>query len=131
MTGHRPLSKECEDLASLIHPNIVEIFDVGQLEDDKIVRPYLVMPLLPGVTLDKLIRSSSSRLTVERCVDIFCQTCRGLQAAHERGLLHRDLKPSNIFVMRMIPSRSSISALPTGLTPSHHGPEGHAHLYVA
>ncbi|HUA20137.1 MAG TPA: protein kinase [Bryobacteraceae bacterium] len=91
--------KECEDLASLIHPNIVEIFDVGQLEDEVGPKPYLVMPLLPGTTLDKLIRDSSTRLTVERCVDIFCQTCRGLFAAHERGLVHRDLKPSNIFVM--------------------------------
>jgi len=91
--------KECEDLASLIHPNIIEIFDVGQLEEDGGLRPYLVMPLLPGITLEKLIKTSSSRLSVERCVDIFCQTCRGLQAAHERGLIHRDLKPSNIFVM--------------------------------
>src|ERR1035438_1705775 len=63
----RLFQKECEDLASLIHPNIIEIFDVGQLEDEGVTRPYLVMPFLPGVTLDKLIRSSSSRLTVERC----------------------------------------------------------------
>src|SRR5215471_10242758 len=63
--------KECEDLASLIHPNIVEIFDVGRLEDEGITKPYLVMALLPGVTLDKLISTSSSRLTVERCIDIF------------------------------------------------------------
>ncbi len=91
--------KECEDLAGLIHPNIIEIFDVGQLEDEGGTKPYLVMPLLPGVTLEKLIRTSSSRLNPERCMDIFCQTCRGLHAAHERGLIHRDLKPSNIFVM--------------------------------
>ncbi len=90
--------KECEDLTALSHPNIVPIYDVGKLEDDG-GKPFLVMPLLTGVTLEKLIDSSSSRLTVERCVDIFCQTCRGLQAAHERGLIHRDLKPSNIFVM--------------------------------
>ena len=38
-------------------------------------------------------------MTVERTIDIISQTCRGLQAAHERGLVHRDLKPSNIFVM--------------------------------
>jgi len=42
---------------------------------------------------------ASHRLTVERTVDIISQTCPGLQAAHERGLVHRDLKPSNIFVM--------------------------------
>ncbi len=62
-------------------------------------RPFFVMPLLPGQTLDALIRKASHRLTVDRVVEIFAQTCRGLQAAHERGLVHRDLKPSNIFVM--------------------------------
>ena len=90
---------ECEVLASLIHPNIVEIYDIGQFEDSEGVKPYLVMPLLPGVTLDRLIKTSSQRLTVERTVDIICQVCRGLQAAHERGLVHRDIKPSNIFVL--------------------------------
>lgn len=91
--------KECEGLASLIHPNIIEIFDSGQMEEEGTNKPFLVMPLLPGLTLEQLIRSSSSRLTLQRCLDMFCQTCRGLQAAHERGIIHRDLKPSNIFVM--------------------------------
>jgi len=91
--------KECDVLASMSHPNIVEIFDIGEFEDDGKKKPYFVMPLLPGTTLDHFIRKSSHHLTVERTVEIICQTCRGLQAAHERGLVHRDLKPSNIFVM--------------------------------
>jgi len=91
--------KECDVLASMSHPNIVEIFDIGEFEEDGKRKPYFVMPLLPGTTLDNLIRQASHRLTVERAVQIFTQTCRGLQAAHERGLVHRDLKPSNIFVM--------------------------------
>src|ERR1700747_2793805 len=91
--------KECDVLPSMSHPNIVEIFDTGEFEEDGKKKPYFVMPLLPGTTLDNLIRQSSHRLTVERTVQIFTQTCRGLQAAHERGLVHRDLKPSNIFVM--------------------------------
>ncbi len=91
--------KECDVLASMSHPNIVEIFDLGEFEEDGANKPYFVMPLLPGVTLDQLIRTSSQRLTVDRSIDIMCQTCRGLQAAHDRGLVHRDLKPSNIFVM--------------------------------
>jgi serine/threonine-protein kinase len=97
--GLQLFQKECEVLASMTHPNIIEIYDVGEFEEDGASRPYLVMPLLPGVTLDKLIRMSSQRLTVERSVDIACQTCRGLQAAHEKGLIHRDIKPSNIFVL--------------------------------
>ena len=51
--------EKCADLASLIHPNIVEIYDTGQLEDSDGVKPYLVMPLLAGVTLDRLIGTSS------------------------------------------------------------------------
>jgi len=91
--------KECDVLASMSHPNIVEIFDIGEFEEDGQKKPYFVMPLLPGTTLDYFIRKASHRLTVERIVEIISQTCRGLQAAHERGLVHRDLKPSNIFVM--------------------------------
>jgi serine/threonine-protein kinase len=91
--------KECDVLASMSHPNIVEIFDIGEFEEDGKKKPYFVMPLLPGTTLDYFIRKASHRLTVERTIDIMSQACRGLQAAHERGLIHRDLKPSNIFVM--------------------------------
>ena len=91
--------KECDVLASMSHPNIIEIFDIGEFDEEGQRKPYFVMPLLPGRTLDHLIRNAGHRLTVERTVEIISQTCRGLQAAHERGLVHRDLKPSNIFVM--------------------------------
>jgi serine/threonine protein kinase/Tfp pilus assembly protein PilF len=91
--------KECAALKSISHPNIVEIFDIGEYQEEGHRRPFFVMPLLPGTTLDQLIRRESHRLTVDRVVEIFAQTCRGLHAAHEHGLVHRDLKPSNIFVM--------------------------------
>jgi serine/threonine protein kinase len=92
--------KECEVLAAISHPNIIEIFDVGEYyEGEGAAKPYFVMPLLPGATLDALIRDSSHRLTPERVIEMMCQACRGLQAAHERGLIHRDIKPSNLFVM--------------------------------
>lgn len=92
-------TKEWSVLADMSHPNIVEIRDVGEIDDGKQRRPFFVMPLLQGATLAQLIQGSSARLTVERVVGIFSQACRGLQAAHEKGLVHRDLKPSNIFVM--------------------------------
>jgi serine/threonine protein kinase len=91
--------KEYEVLASISHPNIVEIFDLGEFGEANEPLPYFVMPLLSGMTLDRIIKTASHRLTVERSVEIISQTCRGLQAAHERGLIHRDMKPSNIFVM--------------------------------
>ena len=91
--------KECSVLAAMSHPNIVEIFDIGDFEEGGVLKPYFVMPLLRGETLAQLIRNSSQRLTLERSLEIILQACRGLHAAHERGLVHRDLKPNNIFVM--------------------------------
>ncbi|MBI4875654.1 MAG: protein kinase [Acidobacteria bacterium] len=91
--------KECAVLARISHPNIIEIFDLGELEEEGSSKPYFVMPLLNGQTLDAIIRRRPARLSVERVVDIVCQTSRGLQAAHEKGLVHRDLKPSNIFIL--------------------------------
>jgi len=92
--------KECAVLAPMSHPNIIEIFDIGEFDDGGEQRPFFVMPLLQGQTLEQLIGHASHNLTVERAVEIVSQTCRGLQAAHERGLVHRDLKPSNIFVLK-------------------------------
>jgi eukaryotic-like serine/threonine-protein kinase len=92
-------SKEWTVLARVSHPNIIDILDTGEFEEDGERKPFFVMPLLPGATLEHLIANASTRLTVDRIVGIAAQTCRGLQAAHEQGLIHRDLKPSNIFVM--------------------------------
>ena len=92
-------AKEWTVLAKLSHPNIVDILDTGEFEQNGQKVPFFVMPLLPGVTLDNLIRKASPRLTVGRVIEMVTQTCRGLQAAHDKGIIHRDLKPSNIFVM--------------------------------
>lgn len=91
--------EECDKLAKMVHPNIVEIRDIGEFDSGRGKQPYLVMPLLRGKTLDQLIKDSDKRLAISRAVDILCQACRGLQAAHDAGLIHRDLKPSNIFVL--------------------------------
>ena len=122
--------KECDVQKALHHPNIVEIYDfgVGDLDGSGVQKPYLVMPLLEGCTLDELIRESSPRLTVENVVDMMVHVCRGMQAAHDRGLVHRDLKPSNLFVLednsvkiidfgvaRLIDQKSSVGAKGTPL----------------
>ncbi len=91
--------RECAVLASLNHPNIVDIYDIGEFEDKGTKKPYFVMPLLPGAPLSALLTGQTQRLTPERVVEIMTQALRGLQAAHEKGLVHRDLKPSNIFVL--------------------------------
>ncbi len=92
-------AKEWKVLAQLSHPNIVDVLDTGEFEDAGQKKPFFVMPLLPGTTLDVLILKASPRLTAARVVEIIAQASKGLQAAHEKGLVHRDIKPSNIFVM--------------------------------
>ena len=92
-------TKEWRALAEISHPNIVEVRDVDVIEENGEKKPFFVMPLLHGTTLAELIGNASARLTVERVVEIATHVCRGLQAAHQRGLVHRDLKPSNILVM--------------------------------
>jgi tetratricopeptide (TPR) repeat protein len=91
--------KEWRVLANLHHPNIIEIFDIGEFEDAGVVKPFFVMPLLKGMTLEQMLHTAGQPLSAERLGDIISQTCRGLQAIHDTGLIHRDLKPSNIFVL--------------------------------
>ncbi len=86
-------------LGEIPHPNIVDVRDVDEIEENGVRKPCFIMPLLRGCTLAQLIKSSSPRLTTEFVVNMVSQVCKGLQAAHEKDLIHRDLKPSNIFIM--------------------------------
>jgi serine/threonine protein kinase len=91
--------KEWDVLIKLSHPNIVNIFDVGEFGDSEGKKPYLVMQLLRGCHLGELLKANGSRLEPERVVNIMSQVCRGLQEAHKQSVIHRDLKPSNLFVL--------------------------------
>jgi serine/threonine-protein kinase len=89
--------QEAMSAASIGHDNICEVTDLGiGLEG----APYLVMPLLKGLTVHEMIRSEGS-LKPGRVVDLGCQILSGLGAAHRAGILHRDLKPANVFVTRL------------------------------
>src|SRR5207237_8050313 len=79
--------RECTVLRRLRHPNVVDVFDFGITEEKGREKPFFVMPFLPGFTLDKVIRTQ--RLTPDRVVGIITQTARGLQAAHDQGLVPR------------------------------------------
>jgi eukaryotic-like serine/threonine-protein kinase len=86
--------QEARITASLDHPNIVQVFDVGMSNG----RPYLVSELLDGEALRMPIgRGPASEEDARR---IACAVTSGLVAAHARGLVHRDLKPENIFVTK-------------------------------
>src|ERR1700745_2857769 len=79
-------TKEWRALAEISHPNIVEVRDVDVIEENRQRKPFFVMPLLRGATLADLIANASARLTVERVIEIATHVCRGLQAAHTRGM---------------------------------------------
>jgi serine/threonine protein kinase len=84
-------SREARVAASLSHPNIVTVFDVGEAEG----RPFIVMEYIEGRTLDTRLRDEGP-LPVDEVVRIGRQVAEGLEAAHANGLVHRDLKPSNL-----------------------------------
>jgi len=92
---------ELDILKKLSHPNVVDVFASGSLDERGTKKPFFVMPLLEGQTLDKRLASEpAGRLSVETALDIIEQVANGLLAAHEKGIVHRDLKPGNIFLLR-------------------------------
>jgi serine/threonine-protein kinase len=85
--------REGQISASLRHPNIVEIYDVGEEDESH----FLVMELIEGDSLLHLLRRTGA-LPLERAVHLLRQTADALDYAHARGVVHRDVKPSNIIV---------------------------------
>lgn len=85
--------REAQAAASLAHPNIVEIYDVGEYKDHH----YIVMEYIAGKTLKQVIRSRGP-LVNEEAVDIMKQLCSAVAEAHSRGIIHRDIKPQNVIV---------------------------------
>jgi serine/threonine-protein kinase len=85
--------REAQAAASLSHPNIVNIYDVGEVEGVH----FIVMEYVNGRSLRRVIQEEG-RLAPARAARYALQICEGLQHAHERGLVHRDIKPHNILL---------------------------------
>ena len=89
----RKFRSEAQAAAGLTHPNIVNVFDVG---DDGGVY-YIVMELIEGITLKEYI-AKKGKLSIKEATSIAIQVSMGLEAAHNHGIVHRDVKPQNIII---------------------------------
>ncbi|MBQ6575991.1 MAG: Stk1 family PASTA domain-containing Ser/Thr kinase [Lachnospiraceae bacterium] len=86
---------EAQAAAGLMHPNIVNVYDVG--EERRMY--YFVMELVEGITLKHYIEKKI-RLTAKEAVSIAIQVSMGIEAAHNNGIIHRDIKPQNIIISK-------------------------------
>src|SRR5271163_3298671 len=90
----RRFEQEARAVATLNHPNILAIHDIGKYEGS----PFLVSELLEGETLRSVLERGA--LPQRKTIDYGVQISQGLAAAHEKGIVHRDLKPENVFVTK-------------------------------
>jgi eukaryotic-like serine/threonine-protein kinase len=90
----RRFEQEAKAVATLNHPNILGIHDIGEQDGS----PYIVSELLEGSSLRAELEQG--RLSPRKAVDYAVQMAQGLSAAHEKNIVHRDLKPENVFVTR-------------------------------
>ncbi len=90
----RRFQREANSASSLHHPNIVEMYDVG--EDDG--KYYIVMEYLDGRTLKSLVKRRGA-LTILEVVDIMTQLTSAIACAHDKYIIHRDIKPQNVMIL--------------------------------
>jgi serine/threonine protein kinase/tetratricopeptide (TPR) repeat protein len=107
--SHERFLREARAAATLNHPNICAIHDVGEQEG----QPYLVMELLRGETLKLYL--SHHRLSPSEVLTLGQQAASALAAAHARGIIHRDIKPANLFVVESGRDRKQLKILDFGL----------------
>lgn len=112
--------QEAEAVRDIRHPNIIEVFQFGTLEDGS---RFFVMEYLEGRSLGQLLAAQPRRPGRERrralpealTIHIAEQICSGLAAAHERGIVHRDMKPDNIHLIRRGEDDSFVKILDFGI----------------
>lgn len=86
---------EAQSAAGLTHPNIVNVYDVG--DEDGVY--YIVMELVEGITLKRYIEKRG-RIPYKEAVSIAIQVAKGMEAAHNHHIIHRDIKPQNIIISK-------------------------------
>ena len=90
----RRFQREALAASSLTHPNIVEVYDVGEVNGEY----YIVMEYIEGKHLKNLLKRRG-KLTLSEAVDIMLQITDGMAAAHDSYIIHRDIKPQNIMIL--------------------------------
>jgi non-specific serine/threonine protein kinase len=86
------LTREAKAAAKLDHPNIVPVYEVGELQG----RPFFAMAHIEGKSLREVIKEA--KLSIAETTDLTKQICEGLHEAHTAGVVHRDIKPGNIII---------------------------------
>ena len=84
---------EAQAAAAMSHPNVVNVYDVGE----DLGLQYIVMELVEGITLKEYIQKKG-RLTPKEVISIAVQVCSGIEVAHNNNIVHRDIKPQNIMI---------------------------------
>ena len=104
---------EARAAAALDHPNVCTIYGIGETGDGQL---FIAMPLYEGETLQE--RIARGRLTFDEALPIALQVARGLEHAHDAGIVHLDVKPSNIVVL----PDGAAKVLDFGIAQIHHAP---------
>ncbi|MHC4958378.1 MAG: protein kinase domain-containing protein [Planctomycetota bacterium] len=92
----RRFDAEARALAALKHPNIAQIYALGEFESPSGRLPYIVMELVRGTPLTHF--ANEAELSREQRIELLIKVCEVVQHTHQRGIVHRDLKPNNILV---------------------------------
>jgi non-specific serine/threonine protein kinase/serine/threonine-protein kinase len=87
---------ERQSLAIMEHPAIAKVFDAGTTPQGQ---PYFVMEYVPGLPITEYC--DRKKLTIRNRLELFIETCEGVQHAHQKAIIHRDLKPANILVVEV------------------------------
>jgi WD40 repeat protein/serine/threonine protein kinase len=113
--GARELARfqtEAQAVAKLQHPNVVQVYDVGEHEG----RPYLALEFVGGGTLAQQLEGTP--FPARQAAELIEKLARAMHAAHQAGIVHRDLKPANILLV----SGGGVSGESSDTDPTHHSP---------
>ncbi len=115
--------QEARVVSRLSHPNTIQVFDFGELDDGAL---YIAMEYLPGRDLAWMLRTHGP-FAEDKGLAIGSQVLAALQEAHEKGIIHRDVKPANVMLIRQKDRDDLVKVLDFGIAKLNEG-EGRKHI---